>query len=172
MDMKFNKVTPKISKVAINTSAASEHVAKVERRIRVIKERCRACMALLPFKRISNVVTINLVHFCIFWLNAIPVKADISSIYSPTEMICHQKVDAKKWCKLMFGDYVEVHEENTITNSTKPRTRPAICIGLSGNLQGLIKFMCIETAKKIVRRNYTRPPMHDSVIKNQEWSKF
>ena len=83
MDTKFNKITPEIPKVAVNTSAASEHVAKVEMRIRVVKERCRACMAVLPFERIANVMTINLVHFCVYWLNAMPIKTGILSIYSP-----------------------------------------------------------------------------------------
>ena len=111
---------------------------------------------------------INLVHFCIFWLNAMPVKTCISMIYSPQEIICCQKVDVKKWCQLMFGDYVEVHEENPITNSMKPRTRPAICMGPSGNSQGSIKFMCIKTGIKVIRRNYTRLPMPHSEIKKVE----
>ena len=29
----------------------------------------------------------------------------------------------------MFGEYVKVHKENTITNSMKPRTRPAFAWG-------------------------------------------
>ena len=56
----------------------------------------------------------------------------------------------------MFGNYVEVHEENVITNSMSLRMRPAMCMGPSGNIQGFIKFMCVNTWKKIVRRNYTR----------------
>ena len=62
MNMEFNKVIPEIPEVVINTSAASEHVAEVKRR-RVIKERCRACLSVLPFKKIPNIMTINLVHF-------------------------------------------------------------------------------------------------------------
>ena len=49
MDMEFNEVIPEIPEVIINTSAASEHVAEVKRRIRVIKERFRACLLVLPF---------------------------------------------------------------------------------------------------------------------------
>ena len=37
MDMEFNKVIPEITKVNINTSATSEHVAELERCIRLIK---------------------------------------------------------------------------------------------------------------------------------------
>ena len=147
--MEFNKLVPELPEVIINTSAVSEHVAKVERRIRVLKERCRACTSVMPFKRLLNTMTINSVHFCVFWLNAMLVKTGMSSIYSPQELISRQKVDAKKWCKLMFGDYVEIHEENTITNSITPRTRPTICMGPTGNIQGSLKFMCVELGKKL-----------------------
>ena len=64
MDMEFDKVVPEIPEVVINTSTASEHVAEVKRCIRVIKERCQSC----PFKKIPNIMMINLVHFCVFWL--------------------------------------------------------------------------------------------------------
>ena len=74
----------------------------------------------------------------------------------------------RKWCRLMFGDYVEAHKENTITNSINPRTRPAICMGPSRNMQQSIKFMCIETKKKVVRRSYTRLLMPESIIKKVE----
>ena len=49
----------------------------------------------------------------------------------------------------MFGDYAEVHKENPVTNSMSPRTRPAICMDPSGNIQGSIKFMCVETGEKM-----------------------
>ena len=88
------KIIPELPEVNINTSAASEHVAKVERCIRVIKERCRACMSTMPFKKIPNIMTINLLHFYVSWLNATPVKT-ILSVYSPSEIICRQKVDPK-----------------------------------------------------------------------------
>ena len=65
----------------------------------------------------------------------------------------------------MFGEYVKVHEENTITNSMKPRTRPAICMGPTGNIQGSIKFLCVERGIMIVRQSYTKLPLPDLIIK-------
>ena len=53
MDMKFNTVIPELPEVNMNTSTTSEHVAEVERCIRVIKERCRACMSTMPLKKIQ-----------------------------------------------------------------------------------------------------------------------
>ena len=66
MDMEFNKVIPELPEVVINTSAASEHVAEVECRNRVIKERFRANLAMVPFKSIQNVIIIKFVNFYIF----------------------------------------------------------------------------------------------------------
>ena len=40
MNMEYDKVAPEIPEVVINTSAALDHVAEVERQIRVVKERC------------------------------------------------------------------------------------------------------------------------------------
>ena len=62
----------------------------------------------------------------------------------------------KKWCKLIFGDYVEVHKENTITNSMDPRTRLPICMGPKGNIQGSIKFMLEMEKKNCVKKLYTQ----------------
>ena len=87
MDMEFNKVIPEIPQVSINTTAVSEHVAEIEHRIRVIKERRRATMSTLPFKRLPNIMKINLVHLSVFWLNAMPVKTGISTVFSPRELI-------------------------------------------------------------------------------------
>ena len=64
----------------------------------------------------------------------------------------------------MFGDYAEVHEENTTTHSMNPRNNPAICMVPTGNIQVSIKFMCVETGIKIVRRSNTKLPMPESII--------
>ena len=95
MDMAFNKVAPEIPEVVINTSVASEHEAEIERRIRVEKERCRACLSVMSYKQLPNIMTINLVHFSVFWLNALSIKTRISLVYSTQELISRQKADAK-----------------------------------------------------------------------------
>ena len=49
----------------------------------------------------------------------------------------------------MFGEYVEVHKENSVMNSMNPRTRPAICMAPTESIQRSIKFMCVVTGKKL-----------------------
>ena len=41
-------------------------------------------------------------------------------------------------------------------------------MGPTDNIQGSIKFMCVETGRKIVRWSYTKLPMTDSIIKKVE----
>ena len=168
MDMEFDKVKPLLPHVIVNTSAAREHVGEVERKIRVIKERARACISTLPYKILPKIMIINLMHFCVFWLNMTPTKSSITDRYSPRELICRQRADAKLWCKLPFGAYAETHEDLINTNTMEPRTRPAICMGPTRNLNGSTRFMCLTTGRKIIRRNFTALPMPDSVIKRIE----
>ena len=117
-----------------NTTAASEHVTDVERKIWVVKERTRGTMATLPFKHVPRRMKIELVYFGVFWLNAFPTKSGVSRQFSPRELVPRLKADYAKHCRVLFGSYCEVHDEPSPSNSMKPRTHPAIALGPSGNL--------------------------------------
>ena len=75
MDGEFEKIRPLMPNVVCNTAAAKEHVTDIERKIRVVKERARGTMAVLPFSHLPRRIKIELIYFCIFWLNAFPVKS-------------------------------------------------------------------------------------------------
>jgi hypothetical protein len=57
-----------------------------------------------------------------------------------------------------------MHEEDTLRNSQSPRTKGAILLGPSGNLQGGYKFMALNTGKKITHQSWDVIPMPDTVI--------
>jgi len=57
-----------------------------------------------------------------------------------------------------------VNEEENPTNTMKARTRGALSLGPSGNLQGGHKFLVLNTGKTISRRQWTEIPMSDTVI--------
>jgi hypothetical protein len=57
-----------------------------------------------------------------------------------------------------------VHEEDNTRNSQIARTKGAIFLGPSGNLQGGFKFMALNSGKKIVLRSWDFIPMPDLVI--------
>ena len=57
-----------------------------------------------------------------------------------------------------------MHEEDAPRNIQNPRTKDAISLGPSGNLQGGFKFMALSTGKKIVRRGWYVIPVPDTLI--------
>lgn len=168
MDNEFSKVTDHTPNVLINTTAASEHVGDIERRIRVIKERCRGILCTLPYARLPQIMLVHLLHHVVMWLNNFPVKNGVSDRFSPREIILRHKLNYKKHCRAPFGSYCEVHEDNYPTNSTKSRGIPTICLGPTGNIQGTHSFLNLSTGLVIKRRHFTELPLPDSVIKRVE----
>ncbi len=55
-----------------------------------------------------------------------------------------------------------------ITNTLEPRTKWAICMGPTGNLQGSYKFLSLATGKKVTQRKFTKMPVTKAVIKQME----
>ena len=73
-------------------------------------------------------------------------------------------MDYKKHCRVEVGTYCEVHDKPSPTNNMVSRTHEAIALGPTGNLQGSVKFFCINTRRVLKRRNFTPIPLPDSVI--------
>ena len=97
--------------LTVNTTAAKEHVPEVERKIRLIKERGRGIMNTLLFKKTPRLMPIELVYHMVLWLNAFPAKSGVCDTLSPDEIVYWHKLDFAKHCKLPFGTYCEVHDD-------------------------------------------------------------
>jgi hypothetical protein len=54
----------------------------------VIKERARGRINTLPYKKLPRMMVIELLHFCVMWMNSFPVKSGISEKWSPLELGC------------------------------------------------------------------------------------
>jgi hypothetical protein len=65
IDMEFEKLRTMMLHVALNTTAAREHVGEVEQKIRVIKERARGTFDTLPYKKLPKMMVIELLHICV-----------------------------------------------------------------------------------------------------------
>jgi hypothetical protein len=148
----------------VNFESANEHVPEFERRIRVVKERCRATWLSLPFERIPKLMTIHIVLNVVKLINVFPTKGGVSDTLSPKTIISGETLDLKKHLSLQIGQYCQVHEEDTPRNSQVTRTKGAIYLSPSGNLQGGFKFMALNSGKKIVRHSWDVIPMPDIVI--------
>ena len=151
--------------VECNTTAAKEHVSEAERMIQMVKERIRGLLATLPFSHVPKRMKIDFVYFVILLLNAFPVKSGISQTISPRELLMRWRLDYKKHCRVQPGTYCEVHDEPVPTNTMAWRAHKAIALGPTGNLQGSIKFYCIDTGRVLKRRSFTPMLMPDRVIK-------
>jgi hypothetical protein len=102
MDMEFGKLKNLLAHVALNTTAAREHVGKIKQKIRVIKERARETINTLPYKKLPRLMVIELLHFCMIWMNSFPVRSGISDNWSPRELVSRHKLDAKLHCRAPF----------------------------------------------------------------------
>jgi hypothetical protein len=93
----------------------------------------------------------------------VPKKNSVGGM-SPRELYTGVKTDYLRECKIGFGEYVQVYNDDDTTNSMRERTRGAISLGTSGNLQGTYLFMDLITWKVIKRRAWTVLPMPVEVI--------
>ena len=166
MDGEFVPIKHELASAGIilNTTSANEHVPKIERQIRVIKERVRATRHTLPFTMIPLTMLIELIYSSILWINAFPPKGGVSSSLSPRNIMTGIQFDYNKHCQLQFGDYVQAHQEPSPTNTQASRTVGATCLGPTGNIQGSYKFMNLRTGKRVTRRRWTKLPMPQEVI--------
>jgi hypothetical protein len=94
---------------------------------------------------LPKLMIIKLMHFCIMWMNLFPVKSGISEKWSPREILSRHKLNAKLHFKVPFGAYCEFHVDPDIMNTMEPKTKQAINLGPTGNIQGSYKFLFLST---------------------------
>ena len=148
MDQEFDKIVDRMDMAIVNTTAAREHVTDAERGIRTIKDSGRCTVA--EFRRIGvtalpKQVIIHMVYFAVFWLNAAPAENGISEILSPREIVLKRSVDFKLHCRGTFGQYVMAHVDPDVTNDMNGRTFQGLYLGPTGNLQGTVKCLDLNT---------------------------
>ncbi len=93
MDNEVEKLRPLVPGLNINTTAAKEHVPKIKRRIWLIKESGRALLNTLPFKKMPQIILIELIYHVVLWLNAFPSKSGVSDTLSPQEIVLRHRLD-------------------------------------------------------------------------------
>ena len=74
--------------ITYNPAAKDEHVAEVERMIRVVKERIRASCSRLPWKKaIPRLIVRETVKNSVMMINAFPPKSGIHATLSPRNIV-------------------------------------------------------------------------------------
>ena len=91
--------------VEVNTTAAREHVADIERDIRFLKERTRCVVCAgrrAGIEYLHKLIVIWLVYFIVKTVNAVPAKLGIFDVYSPSEIVTQRKFDYALDGKVQF----------------------------------------------------------------------
>jgi len=149
------------SGIWLDTTSAGDAVARVERKIRVIKERVRGVINTLPFM-LAWYLLDWLVQYCVYRINGEVVNGGLDNL-SPNERLYGRSIDAKSDLKHAFGDYVQVAEGET-DNSMTERTRGAIALMPTGNADGSWWYFIFKTGKPVRRTNATALPMPEEII--------
>ena len=70
-DFEFDPLRPKLLSLhaTLNPASAGEHVPEVERAIRIVKERARAFIFMLPFKYVPTLLKRHLIQLVVQLLN-------------------------------------------------------------------------------------------------------
>ena len=118
MDMEADKISDSVvGNVVVNTTAAKEHVAEIERLARTVKERGRCVVSQLPFSCLPKLIVVNIIYHVVLWLNAFPCKLGISKEFSPRAIVLRTNLDVSKHAPFSFGQYVQTTEEPEPSNS-------------------------------------------------------
>ena len=147
-DNEFRKIKNEVG-THVNICAALQHVRRIERAIRTLKERVRCCWVSLPYTRAPKLMIDENVTDMTSCLNDLPHKEGISRTLSPAMIVLlgRNKVDCQR-LKVMFGAYCEVYIGTT--NTTAQRSVGAIALRPSNNERGYW-FMSLETGRRITR---------------------
>jgi hypothetical protein len=87
----------------VNLASANDHVPEIERRSRVVKERCRATRHSLMFHTIPKLMTIHIVLNVVKLLIFFPTKGGVSDTLIPKTIMSGETLDYKKHLSLQLG---------------------------------------------------------------------
>ena len=119
--------------INLNTTAASEHSPEIERSIRVIKERARSFICLLPFTHLPRLIKQHLIHYLVTMINLTIHPNSVSPFLSPATIITGASLNLDVHCRVSFCSFCQVVDEPKPSNSVhKPRTLDALSLRPTG----------------------------------------
>ena len=83
-------------------------------------------------------------------LNTLPLRSGITGGLSPRELVTGLTVNFTKHCTVDVGVSVEASIDAIITNSNNDRTHTCIALGPSGNRQGSLNCLDLDTSQVVV----------------------
>ena len=162
-DNEFEKIRVPILPTNLTLAAANEHIGTVERSIRTVKESSRAGLHGIPYKQVPIAMIKGLLKYATILANAFPTKAGISNTLSPRNIVQGlPNIDFAN-LKYEFGEYGELSEDSTVTNTQAGRTKGALALYPRGQ-HGTWAFLSLSTGREVHGRTFTPLPITDEVI--------
>lgn len=155
----FRALRTQFPGVVIDVGGTKDYVAKVDAKIRRVKEAYRAVKSGLAWKLPTSRVN-DLVAYVVSRLNVRRTTALCSNV-CPRVLFTGVKPNFKKEFGLSFGEYVEVHAGTT--NTSKERSIPCIAMYPCGNATGSWNFWSLTTGQTLRRSTWTKMVTTDLV---------
>ncbi len=148
----FHSMTQDFPGVEIDIGGAGDYVAKVDAKIRRLKETYRSVKSGLAWELPGSLVE-DLVAYIVSRMNIRRTTALMENV-CPRVLFTGIPVDYKKELLLAFGDYVEAYEGTDNTSAA----RSAACIALypANNASGSWVLWKLETRSRVRRSNLTK----------------
>ena len=162
-DMEFVSIRNSILPVRLDATARNEHVPSVERSIRSVKDRMRTIVHGLPYKSYSPLMLRSLAYFTVRLMNSFPAPNGVSDDHSPLTIVTGVPKPSYNDFLLEFGEYVQVHDNLSITNGIDARSTGAIALCPS-NGRGGYHFMSLRTGSRVTRYTWTKCILTTDVI--------
>lgn len=146
-------------------TAPEQHEHRIERQVRVIKERFRATLFSLPYTLPRCLYPYLLIHV-ISSLNMLPNVN--TGTRSPGEIVTHRRPDAGAAMRVAFGAIVLTRVANLPVNADlAPRAEHAVVVGRDASSQGRhIKVFLVHSAQVVIRQKFVLFGATPSVIKD------
>ena len=98
--------------IEINFTMPGEHVPDIERMNRVLQERFRVAIYMLPFKIILKVMIVCLTIRITRTANMFPAVEGISRYFAPSTIVLGKQINFFKELVFRFGDYGQGYQIN------------------------------------------------------------
>ena len=105
-----------------------------ERSISIVKYHVRGIITTLLYACLPSQITIHLVYFVLMWLNSVPARNVVSKKYSLRDIFTGSHPDFNRHCKVLFGSYLEAHDDPMVAKNMTPRTHSCISLGPTINI--------------------------------------
>ena len=151
--------------IKLEIEPAQYHQKEAERNNQTIQSRVRSVFHRIPYDNIPREMWKHLVQQCAAALNFYPPKGGLHQFYSPYQIVHQKTLDFNRYCKIPFGSYVTVPQDNgNRTNTQEPRVLDGIYLGPTDNDTAGVRVLDLISGRTITRSYATKCPISESVI--------